>query len=196
MSKQKEKSATEDFKWITERETASSILTKLAELKKASKYDLTSRLDVSYATVMNYIRKFIDAGLVTELGEVQAERGGKKTLYEPTQKALEFLSEVKPSTIAIIDTGFTRARPSLGLYSLSMPERKDRQKKRSKAQDVLKDMTVDVAIVVNYKGHPIPIMPISTIGGIDQVNALFSDNLNQRIREVAVKIAENLAEAR
>jgi len=202
MSRQKRKSATANLKWITERETALSILKKLAELGRASRYDLASKLDVSYATVMNYVEKFKDAGLIEEIGEVEAERGGKKVLFRPKKEAMDLLSEVEsPKTVSveILHAGYSRPSPSpLGaLYSLTSrkPKRKGEKERRNKVQDILDDMRVDVAVVVNYRGNPIPIMPISTLGGIDQVSLVFSEKLNQRIQEVAVKIAKKLAEA-
>jgi len=195
MARQNGKSTTANLKWITERETALSVLTKLAELRRASRYDLASKLEVSYATVMNYISKFIEAGIVREIGEVEAERGGKKVLYEPTEKALKFLSQVEPSELATAEIRPPSALPSLGFYSLGTAKRGEMTKRRNKIQDILDDMRVDVAVVVNYKGNPIPIVPLSTLGGIDQVSSIFNENINQRIREVAGKIAEGIAGA-
>ena len=195
MTRQNRKSTTANLKWITERETALSVLMKLAELGRASRYDLASKLDVSYATVMNYISKFTEAGIVREIGEVEADRGGKKTLFEPTQEALDILSSIEPSKVTTEEIRQPIALPSLGFYSLGTPHRKEKTKRRNKVQDVLDDMRVDVAVVVNYKGNPIPIMPISTLGGIDQASAIFSEELKHRINEVATRVAEKIADA-
>lgn len=201
MSRQKRKSATPNLKWITERETALSILKKLAELGRASRYDLASKLDVSYATVMNYVEKFKDAGLIEEIGEVEAERGGKKVLFRPKKEAMELLSEVEsPKTVSVemLHAGYSRPSPSpLGvLYSLTSrkPKRKGEKERRNKVQDILDDMRVDVAVVVSYKGHPIPITPISTLGSIDQAANVFNEKIGQKILETALAMAKKITE--
>lgn len=193
MTKQSGKSTTEKLKWITERETALSILMKLAELGRASRYDLASKLDVSYATVMNYISKFTEAGIVREIGEVEADRGGKKTLFEPTQEALDILSGIESSRITTIETRQPTELLSLGFYSLGTPQRREKTKRRNKVQDILDDMRVDVAVVVNYKGYPIPVMPISTLGDIGQIGLIFSENVREKILATAIRVAQNIA---
>jgi len=187
------KSETKELKWIKERETALSILTLLAKLEKASRYDLASKLDVSYATVVAYIRKFKEADIVKEIGVVEAERGGTKILYEPTEKALDLLSEVESSKVTTLEMPQPTTVSSLGFYSVPS-ERGQKIKRRDKIQDVLDDMRVDVAVVVNYKGNPIPIMPISTLGGIDQASAIFNENISKKILAMAIQIAEKMVE--
>lgn len=194
MSKRNETGVRKSLKWVTERETAFSLLDILVKLGKASRYDLASQTKFSYATVMNYIEKFKEAGLVKEIGEVEAKRGGKKTIYEPTQRALDLISESEPSVLTTMEIRQPTVLNSVGFYSLGTLPRKERMEKK-RVQDILNEMRVDVAVVVNYKGHPIPIIPISTLGGIDQAGAIFSEELKHRINEVAIKVAEKIIDA-
>jgi len=196
MSTRNKKTTSKNFKWIIERETALSILMLLAKLGKASRYDLASQLKFSYATVMNYIGKFKKAGIVREIGDVEAERGGKKTLYEPTQKALDLMSEVALSMTSKMGMKQPTVLPSSGFYSLGASPHKKKLEEKKKVEDVLNDMNVDVAVVVNYQGYAIPIMQLSSLGTIEQASATFSENVSQRILAVANLIAKRIAEAK
>lgn len=191
--KSKKQRIPKNLRWVVERKTALSILALLAKLGKASRYDLASQLDVSYATVMNYIDRFKNAGLIEEIGEVEAERGGKKTIYKPTQRALDLLSEFKSAEVARLETQPQTALPSLGFYSMPS-KRKQKVNGKNKVQEVLNNMRVDIAVVVNYDDHPIPIMPISTLGKIDQVHNIFSEDVSQRILDIAIQIAKRITE--
>jgi DNA-binding transcriptional ArsR family regulator len=187
------KEETGDLDWISERRTPLLILTLLAKLRKASRYDLASQLGLSYATVMNYMRRFTEAGLTTEVGNVQAERGGKKTLFEPTQKALAILCKISPS-----DMSSVKEEPAvpLGFYSLSSEDLKQRKAPRKgRIESIIDEMRLDIAVVVSYEGHPYPIMPLSALGPVNQVGNVFSEEVNRRIQKVTAELAKRIAES-